>query len=66
MTLIKLFIEWVRIQYTCYKIRSFVKHASEEELKEWQRDILMECRHNAFEEGDYDLVEEITELLEQF
>ena len=58
-------VQWLKGLYAWYRIKSFTAHATEEELKEWHRELLMECRQQAFRDGEYELVGKISDILDE-
>ena len=51
--------------YAWYKIKSFTAHATEEEISEWHRQLLIECRQQAFRNKDYELVGKCSDALDK-
>ena len=42
-----------------------IREMSPKEKHKWEKEILQECRHKAYQNKDYKLVEEISNLLEE-
>lgn len=58
-------VRWLKGIYAWYKIKSFTAYATEEELKEWHKSLLMECRQQAYRDGKYELVGQISDVLDE-
>ena len=58
-------VRWFRGMYAWYKIKRFLATATEEEISEWHRELLMECRQQAFRDKDYELVGQISDVLDE-
>lgn len=58
-------IRWLKGMYAGYKIKRFTATATEEELHEWHRSLLMECRQQAFRDKNYELVGQISDILDE-
>ena len=58
-------VRWMKGIYAWYKIKSFTATATEEEISEWHRELLMECRQQAFRDKDYELVGQISDTLDE-
>lgn len=58
-------LRWLKGMYAGYKIKRFVSTATQEELHEWHRSLLIECRQQAFRDGEYELVGKISDILDE-
>ena len=58
-------VQWLKGIYAWYKIKRFLAIATEEEISEWHRELLMECRQQAFRDKDYELVGQISDVLDE-
>ena len=61
----KALVRWMKGIYAWYKIKRFLATATEEEISEWHKGLLMECRQQAFRDKDYELVGQISDVLDK-
>ena len=58
-------VRWLKGIYAWYKIKRFLATATEEEISEWYKELLVECRQQAFRDKDYELVGQISDALDE-
>ena len=58
-------MQWLKGLYAWYKIKRFLATATEEEISEWHKQLLVECRQQAFRDEDYELVGHISDVLDE-
>ena len=65
MRVLEAIYEWIQVRYTLLRLSLFIRFASDEEIIEWCEETLEEARRIAFQEGRYEDVDRISDVLDE-